>query len=597
VANLVSGVLLSKAKLDKNLSDYAVIVINEAHQHTAQTDILLALLKRLLQTTRSKDLKVIIMSATIDAKLFNDYYPGSKVELVEGRQHKVQEFFLLTPSTDVISDTITMALQCALRERLGNILIFAPGIPEINKVLSGLQRRLERDFSEGDICPIKCYSLHAKMSNAEQDEVVNSVPPTINGRIGRKLIVATNVAEASITINDIAIVIDMGLANSNVYDSEYDCWRFFTSHISKTQKKQRVGRAGRQKQGMAILMYTEGGYHRDMLEYPVAAMKQIDMVVECITILAIGENPLNFPYITPPATETVNKALAQLYHLLAIDGNGELTGHGRALGLLPVDPYLAEIILCSQEYGCSDEIVLIVAMIEATDGGTMMQIMDTQEDKKVAPQKLRPLRHPRGDHLTYLNVYMAWRSARIASTEREFCAEHALRMSVLQTADRTRKELIIRLHQTKVPLISQDPTDLEYYVNIVKALAAGNYLKVAKRNDAKGGTHYITMRAGREVELYPSVQLGGNSGDTEFVLYNKHVAIKGQPDRLRLVTSVRPEWLIATRPDYWWNVEHMTPGEGTDRIVSVMAGMTGLSEAYLRGGMPPVPAPRARPAR
>jgi pre-mRNA-splicing factor ATP-dependent RNA helicase DHX15/PRP43 len=574
-----------------------VVVIDEAHQHTVQTDIPLALLKRLLQTTRSKDLKVIIMLATLDAKLFNDYYPGSKVELVEGRQHKVVEYFLPTPSTDVISDTITMALQCALRERLGNILIFAPGVPEIYKILRGLQRRLERDFSAGDICPIKCYSLHAKMSNAEQDEVVNSVAPTVNGKVGRKVIVATNVAEASITINDIAIVIDMGLANSNVFDSEYECWRFFTSYISKAQKKQRVGRAGRQKEGMAIMMYTEGGYHRDMLEHPVAAIKEGDMVAECITILAIGENPVTFPYITPPAVETLVNALEALYHLLAIDGKGQLMDHGRALGLLPVDPYLAEIILRSPKYGCSDEIVSIVAMIEASDGGTMLQVMDTQEDKKIAPQKLRPLRHPRGDHLTYLNVYMAWRSAGIAGTQKEFCAEHALRMSVLQTADRTRKELIQRLHKTKVPLISQDPREPEYYPNIVKALAAGNFLKVAKRSDAKGGTHYITMRAGRDVELYPSVQLGGNSGDTEFVLYNKHVAIKGQPDRLQLVTSVRPEWLIATRPDYWWNVEHMTPGEGTDRIVTVMAGMTGLSEAYLRGGMPPVPAPKARVAR
>jgi pre-mRNA-splicing factor ATP-dependent RNA helicase DHX15/PRP43 len=578
------------------LSEYAVVIIDEAHQHTVQTDILLALLKRLLQTTRPKDLKVVIMSTTLDAKLF-DYYPASKVELVESRQHKVLEYFLPTPSTDVIADTITVALQCALRERLGNILIFAPGVQEMYKVLKGLQRRLERDFSAGDICPIKCYSLHAKMSNAEQDEVVNSVAPTVNGKVGRKVIVATNVAEASITINDIAIVIDMGLANYGVYDSEYDCWRFFTSYISQAQKKQRVGRSGRQKEGMAMMMYTQGVYHRDMLEHPVAAIREGDMVAEIITILAIGENPITFPYITPPATETINKAFAVLYYLLAVDGKGQLTGHGRALGLLPVDPYLAEIILRSPKYNCSDEIVSIVAMIEASDGGTMLQIMDTQEERKVAPQKLLPLRHPRGDHLTYLNVYMVWRSARIAGTQREFCAEHALRMSVLETADRTRNELIVRLHKTKVPLISQDPTDPEYYINIVKALAAGNFLKVAKRSDAKGGNHYKTMRAGRDVELYPDVELGGNPGDTEFVLYNKHVVKRGQPDRLQLVTSVRPEWLIEARPDYWWDIEHLTPGEGTDRIVSVMAGMTGLSEAYLRGGMPPVPAPKARVAR
>jgi pre-mRNA-splicing factor ATP-dependent RNA helicase DHX15/PRP43 len=572
-----------------------VVVIDEAHQHTVQTDILLALLKMLLQTTRSKDLKVIIMSATLDAKLFNDYYPESKVELVEGRQHKVLESFLAAPSIDIVADTITTALQCALRERLGNILIFAPGVPEIYKVISGLERRLASEFSDGDICPIKCYSLHAKMSNEEQDEVVNSRPPLVNGKVGRKLIVATNVAEASITINDIAIVIDMGLANSNVYDTEYDCWKFFTAPISQAQQKQRVGRAGRQKEGIAMLMYTEGGYHRDMLEHPVAAIREGDMIAECITILAIGENPLTFPYITPPATETINKALAVLYYLVAIDGKGALTEHGAALGLLPVDPYLAEIILRSPKYKCSDEIVSIVAMIEASDGGTTLQVMDTQEDRKIAPKKLQPLRHPRGDHLTFLNVYMAWRSAGIAGTQKEFCAEHALRMSVLQTADRTRKELIKRLNKTKVPLISQEPTDPEYYVNIVRALAAGNFLRVAKRIDAKSKTHYRTMRAGKEVELHPGVRLGGDLADSDFVLYNKHIVLKsGQVDRLQLVTSVRPEWLIETRPDYWWDVEHLTPGEGTDKIVSVLAGMTRLSEAEVLGGMPPVPASKVR---
>ena len=567
-----------------------MVVIDEAHQHTVQTDLLIGLLKMKLRTTRSKDLKVVIMSATLDAKLFNNFFPGSTVELVHGRQYQVLEDFLAKPTRDVLVMAATTAVQCALSKRLGNILIFAPGVPEIHKIIAEISSKLG-GITEDNICPVDCYALHGKMSKEEQDNVVNAAPPTRKGKAGRKIIVATNVAEASITINDITIVIDTGLAKTEIYDAEHECWKFVTTFISQAQKRQRVGRAGRQKEGLAYLMYTEGGFHRDMLEHPVAAILEGDMISECLTILAIGENPLTFPYITPPSTDTINKALAVLRHLMAITDSGNLTPHGLALSNLPINPYFAEMILRSPEYNCSDEIISIVAVIEASECGTLLQVMDTQEDKKIAPQKLRPLRHPRGDHLTLLNIYMSWRRECVKGTQATFCETYMLRMSTLQAADRTRRELLTRFKKTGLELVAGDQDDLDYYVNIVKALAAGNFLNVARRVGTSK-TSYRTLRAGQHAKLYPHSKLGGSLDDSEFVLYNKHVRKDCQPDRLQLVTSVRPEWLISTRPQYWSDADRLTPGDAQERIVAVMAGMTNKSEEYIQGGIPAAPKPQ-----
>ena len=567
-----------------------MIVIDEAHQHTVQTDLLLGLLKLRLSTTRSTDLKVVIMSATLDAKLFNDFFPGSTVELVDGRQYQVLEDFLAQPPRDVLVMAASTAVQCALSKRLGNILIFAPGVPEIHKILAAISQRLG-DITEGDISPIDCYALHGKMSKEEQDNVVDAPPPSRLGKVGRKVIVATNVAEASITINDVTIVIDTGLAKTEVYDADDECWRFITTPISQAQKRQRVGRAGRQKEGLAYLMYTEGGFHRDMLEHPVASILEGDMVSECLTILALGESPLTFPYITPPSTETINKALAILRHLSAVTDSGVLTARGLALSIIPLDPQLAEVLLRSPEFNCSDEIISIISMMEDSECGTILQVTDTQEQKNVAPTKLRPLRHPRGDHLTLLNIYMAWRRECARGTEADFCATYALRMSTLYAADRNRREML-KGFKSKLELVSQDRKDPEYYINIVKALAAGNFLKVAMR-EGKSKTVYRTLRAGQKAELYKHTKLGGSLADSEFVLYNKHVRKDGQPDRLQLVTSVRSEWLISTRPQYWSDTDSLTPGEARERMVAVIAGKTGLSQEYIQGGMPAAPKPKA----
>lgn len=586
------GTLVAAARRDPKLSAYGAIVVDEAHQHTVPTDILLGLLKGLV--TKRDDLKVIIMSATIDAAKFRGFFPGSVVKEVRGRTYPVEVSYLPEPASDSVMAVVDTILQVHLRGEPGDILVFASGTQEIFKIIRLVKQAVDepgprRRFAKQEIGPLDYYPLHAQASSDDQDDAVQNAPPhPRNGHDGRKLIVATNIAETSITLTGITHVIDSCRVKSKIWNPRDESWSLRELWVSKAVARQRAGRAGRTRQGSAWRMCTETGFMEQLAEHSVPAIQESDMLSECLDILQMGLDPLSFPFMEPPAAETVAKALGLLQEFGAVDAKCALVQpYGGALAKLPVDIYSAAVLLASPKYGCSDEMLSLVSMIEATEGGSHLFVKaTTKEEQKLIEAARRRWQHPTGDHLTLFNIYMKYREACEDDISDEFARNNWLHLSVLKAADRIRDQLLGRLEDHPGWVMRcLDWDDMDYYVCMLQALAAGNFLRVAKRMPGFGQHKYQTVRHGIEVELLKSTDLGPPSDLNEYVIYNEHH--NGDRRRtIRLVSAISPRDLVAAAPWYWYDAEFATTGHIRDDLVKLVAGLTVKSEGFVQGAMP-----------
>ncbi|THW10491.1 pre-mRNA-splicing factor ATP-dependent RNA helicase PRP43 [Aureobasidium pullulans] len=586
---VTDGLLLALAMSDPNLSEYGVIVIDEAHQHTVATDLLLGLLKELLHTRT--DLKVVIMSATIDSGMFTDYFPGSVLRTVGGRQHDVHVHYLKETPVDVVGAIVTTVLQIHLTERGGNILVFASGVKQIHEIITGVEEG-HKTFSQTEMGQLECFPLHARLSPADQDLAVNSVAPAIYGGLpGRKIIVATNIAETSITLLGVTHVVDSGLVKLKIWNPREETNSLSTTLASKAVAIQRAGRAGRTSEGTVYRMYTELAFHEQCPDHSVPAILLGDMLSEFLKVSAMGYNPMTFPFMVAPATETIVTAMELLKLLDAIDAKGDITPAGVMMSAITVDVYSAAAILASQAYQCSDEMLSLMSIIEASENGTHLFVKSHDEDEETLVRAAKAkFRHPYGDHLSLFNIYMAWRTARISGTQDEFVDSNFLHGSVLRSADHTRKQLLkaLRIDRNDWRLWTLPQSDPDYYLQIMKALAAGGFLKVAKRQSPLRPDTYQTVRQGKWVKLSPDTVLGPPDETNEWVLYNDLYERKGQ-SFMGLVSAIKPEHLMAARPGYWYETDFAPSGHIREGLLKVITKLTGLAETSVFGDMPSAP--------
>ena len=551
--------------------------------------MLLGLLKE-LATKRYDDLKIIILSATTDAGSFLKFFPGSVLETVSGGEHKVLVQYLAEPPDE--NTIVEIILQVHLIGQTGNILVFVSGVGEMMRIIRQVEKALSGNkarFGAHEIGPLTCWPLHAALSLEAQDDAIDSVPPAPRGElIGRKLLVSTNIAETPFTLTGVTHVIDSCKVKSKIWNPCDESWCLRELWVSKAVARQRAGRAGRTREGNVYRMCTEGGFHEALMEHSVPAIKEGDMLTECLNIFKMGRSPLTFPYIVAPATETIGKALSILFQLGLVDARGQdLTARGQDIARLPVDVYSAVVLLESPEYGCSDEMLSLISMMEASDGGIDVFIKPSTQGEKAEIRRIRKtFCHVSGDHLTLFNIYMSWRQACNENTADDFVKKNKLNGGVLRTADRTRLQLFrMLISNEKWELLYMDSSKPDYYLAMLKALAAGNYLRVAKRTE---GRTYETVRHGVEVKLTDETDLSPESCN-DWVIYNEYHS-DGKRKILRLVSAIAPEILVSVQPNYWCDVEFLPKGHIQDGLVKVIANMTGESEDFIRGGMPNKPA-------
>jgi pre-mRNA-splicing factor ATP-dependent RNA helicase DHX16 len=374
------------------------MMIDEAHERTLHTDILFGLVKDIARFR--PDLKILISSATLDAEKFSRFFDDANIFIVPGRRFPVDIYYTKAPEPDPLRAAEVSILQIHLTQPLpGDILVFLTGQEEIESMQEALNDRIKALGNR--IKELIVLPVYANLPSELQQRIFEPTPPN-----ARKVVLATNIAETSVTIDGISYVIDPGFVKQNSYDSRSGVEHLQIVTISKAAANQRAGRAGRTNAGKCFRLYTSWAYNNELEDQPIPEIQRTNLSNVVLMLLSLGIDDLvRFDYLDPPPSETLVTALEQLFVLGALNHKGQLTKLGRRMAEFPCDVSLSAMIIASEKYGCSEEIITIAAMLSVNAA-----VFYRPKQMAIHADTARKnFWNPNGDHLTLLNVYNTWR--------------------------------------------------------------------------------------------------------------------------------------------------------------------------------------------
>lgn len=483
---------------------------------------------------------------------------------VEGRQYPVDIEYLKEPCGDYLQKTIDTVLAIDDKEGDGDILVFLPGQEEIDFVV-----RMLNDRAGAHLLPLPFYAtLPLQMQQ-------NAFLPPPRG-VRRKIIVATTIAETSVTIDGVVFVVDACFVKLAFYNPFTGVESLITTTVSKASAKQRAGRAGRVRPGKCFRLCTQEHFNKHIPKETTPQMQRTNLATVALHLLSMGiQDIAHFEFVSPPSPEALIRALELLYLLGAIDDNCQLVEPlGTQIAEFPVEPTLAKVLLSSFHYGCTEQILSIASVLSV--GDVFLSARGSRERKEKIVEAMGVFADPDGDHLTYLKIFDEFVDN---GKRRDWCDEFMLSHRALVRAVEIRKHLKKYVNRFEV-LCDNDGEQIDdnsggdgdnEHVAILKCIASGYFANAAKLHPDGS---YRTVRDGRVVQIHPTSVFYHLGKVPEWLLF--HQSVLTTDEFIRDIVKIDPRWLTAIAPDFYRTKE-------VSGVLSGSSGTLGLPKASTSG--------------
>ncbi|KAG5760646.1 hypothetical protein H9Q72_011229 [Fusarium xylarioides] len=519
---MTDGLLLQGALSDANFSAYSCIIIDEAHERTIATDILMALLKAAVQ--RRDDLRVVIMSATMDADKFVQYFGVGQPFNVPGRSHPVEIHYIGEGTPDWLVTALFTAKQITDDMPPGDILLFVPTIADVRGCCKMLNEGLDKR--------LRALPLYAALSRSEQAKALSQGTSAT-----RRCIVATNVAETSLTIDGIVYVIDTGIEKHSSYNPRGDMETLDSAEISQAAARQRAGRAGRTRPGVCFRLYTKEAFDENFALGKPPGILSSSIIQEVLQLMSMGiDNVASFDFIDPPDTEVYLRALYELNAMRYIDGHAKITSVGKMAAQIPVHPVWYNAIVEGQKLGCGLEMVALAAL-GSTQDPVLVHPPGVSYDAVIIAHSRFSC--PDSDHITNLHALHAYVRTKVQGNMdmAQWCFDAFIDQRVMEEVLRIREQLKAKVQTMLGKPLTSAIFDDEFEDKIRKALARSLYTNSAIE---KGEDVYMTIHDAVPV-LVPMPSALFKQG-YPWIVFDKLVKY-GSKIYTYNATAVDPEWL------------------------------------------------------